>query len=189
MTAGFLFMNQFYPLDTWHLSTYIFVFQPLRVPLYIGYFVMGIWAYRNGWFTADGYKPRLLPWAILCVVSGLLYVGYRLTIPAPAQTTLILKASNAILFNTFCLTSLMAGAAFFQQKINDSGTFWKSQAANSYGIYYIHPLILYPLTYIFVSISLPLFVKAPVVIILGILLSWAVSALVLKKAPLSHRAF
>ncbi len=188
-TAGFLFMNQFFPLDTWHRSTYIFVFQPLRVPLYIGYFVLGIYAYRQAWFRAEGYKPRLVPWAILFVLSGLLYLAYRLTIPTPVQTTIILKAGNAILFNTFCLSSLMVGAAFFQRYVNGTGFFWQSQAASSYGIYYIHPLILYPLAYVFVKISLPLFLKAIVVIILAILLCWGFSALVLRRAPVFRRAF
>jgi glucan biosynthesis protein C len=189
MTASFLFMNQFFPLDTWSTGSYIFVFQPLRAPLYLGYFGLGIYAYQRGWFTTNGYQPRLLLWAMLGVVSGLLYLGYRLTIPSPTQTTLILKAGNAILFNTFCLSALMAGAAFFQRKVNAPGFFWRTQAANSYGIYYIHPLILYPLAYVFVGLSLPIFFKAPVVIILAILLSWTVSAVVLKRAPILRRVF
>ena len=56
-------------------------------------------------------------------------------------------------------------------------------------IYYIHPLILYPLAYVFIAVALPLFLKAFLVISLAILLSWAVSALVLKKAPLLRRVF
>jgi peptidoglycan/LPS O-acetylase OafA/YrhL len=61
--------------------------------------------------------------------------------------------------------------------------------ANSYAIYYVHPLILYPLAYMFVPITLPLFIKAPLVILLGIFLSWVVSAFILTKAPVVRRAF
>ncbi|MEW5959814.1 MAG: acyltransferase family protein [Chloroflexota bacterium] len=189
MTAGFLLMNQFFPLDAWSRAGYLFVYQPLRAPLYLGYFVLGLYAYQQGWFTANGYRPRLMPWASLCVGSGLLYLGYRLTIPTPAQTALMLKAGNAILFNTFCLSALITGAALFQRKVNGPGFFWQTQAANSYGIYYVHPLILYPLAYVFVGLSLPIFLKAPLLIILAILLSWAVSALILKKAPVLRRVF
>jgi peptidoglycan/LPS O-acetylase OafA/YrhL len=96
---------------------------------------------------------------------------------------------TAILFNVFCLSSLVAGILFFRQKVNSAGAVWQSLAANSYGIYYVHPLILYPLAYVFVGISLPLIVKAPALIVLAILLSWGVSALLLKKLPVLRAMF
>ena len=190
MTVGMLLMNQFFPVDTWYTRWYIFVFQPLRVPLYFGYFILGIYAHLNGWFRDGGYKPRLALWAALWVISGLLYVANRLFVmPTAPEPTILIQAAHAILFNGFCLSSLMAGAALFQRKINGTGPFWSSLTANSYGIYYVHPLILYPLAYMFVPITLPLFIKAPLVILLGIFLSWVVSAFILTKAPVVRRAF
>jgi glucan biosynthesis protein C len=160
------------------------------VPLYIGYFGLGIYAHLNGWFSAEGYRPRLLPWVGVWLISGLLYLGNRLFVmPASPEPTLVIQMAHAILFNGFCLSSLMAGAALFQQRINGAGQFWSSLAANSYGIYYIHPLILYPLAYLFVPVSLPLFVKAPLVILLGIVLSWAASTLVLTRVTVVRRSF
>ena len=103
--------------------------------------------------------------------------------------TLVIQMAHAILFNAFCLASLIAGAALFQQRVNGAGPFWNNLAANSYGIYYVHPLILYPLAYLFVPLPLPLYIKAPMVILLGIVLSWAVSALVLTRIPGVRRAF
>jgi glucan biosynthesis protein C len=181
-------MSQFFSIDTWFTHWYVLVFQPARVPLYIGYFVLGIIAYLNGWFTAEGYKPRLVPWSGLWVVSGLLYLGNRLS-PSAGQSPFMIEAENVMLFNAFCLSSLMAGAALFQRYVNGTGRFWKSLAASSYGIYYIHPLILYPFAYIFVGIAIPLYLKATVVIVVGILLSWAISALVLRKAPILRQVF
>ena len=189
-SLGMFLMNKFFPIDTWYTQAYILVFQPLRLPLYIGYFGLGIYGYLSGWFSAEGYKPRLLPWAVLWLISGLLYLVNRMFVmPANPEPTLVVQMAHAILFNAFCLSSLLAGAALFQQKVNKSTPFWSSLSANAYGIYYIHPLILYPLAYFFVSVSLPLFVKAPLVILLGISLSWAVSAIVLTKAPVVRRAF
>jgi len=188
-TIGFLTLNLIFPLDTWTHAGYLFMFQPLRVPLYVGYFALGIYAYLHGWFTTRGYGPRLIVWLPLFLGSGLLYLAYRFTIPAETQTTVVLKAGNALLFNTFCLSSLMVGLALFQRYLNGISLFWRSQAVNSYGIYYVHPLILYPLALLFVSISLPLVVKAPLVIVLALLLSWAFSALILKKVPPLNRVF
>ncbi len=190
MSLGMLVMNQFFPPDAWFTNWYILVIQPVRAPLYLGYFILGIYAHLQGWFKADGYKPGLPGWGGVWLVSGLLYLVLRLFVmPTVPQPTLLIQAAYAILFNAFCLSSLMAGAALFQQKINSAGPVWSSLAANSYGIYYIHPLILYPLAYVFTFISWPLALKAPVVIILAIALSWAVSAFVLTKVPGVRRAF
>lgn len=191
MTLGMFLMNQLFPAaDTWFTRWYILVFQPLRVPLYVGYFILGLYAYLNGWFSEGGYRPRLLPWAVLTILSGLLYLAYRLFVmSASPEPTLLVQAGYAALFNTVCLSALLAGAALFQQKVNRASPFWSSLALSSYGIYFIHPLILYPLAYLFVPVALPLLLKAPLVIGLGLLLSWAVSSLVLTKTPLVQRAF
>jgi hypothetical protein len=191
MTLGMFLMNQLFPeADTWFNRWYILVFQPLRLPLYFGYFILGLYAYLNGWFSEDGYRPRLVLWAGLALLSGLLYLAYRLFVmPASPQPILLIQAGYAVLFNTFCLSALLAGTAFFQRKVNRAGPFWSSLSLSCYGIYFIHPLILYPLAYLFVPVSLSLLLKAPLVITLGLLISWAISALVLTKSPLLQRAF
>lgn len=189
MSLGMFLMNQFFPVDSWYNCAYVLVFQPVRLPLYIGYFGLGIYTYLSGWFSTEGYKPRLLPWAVLWLISGLLYLVNRLFAIPTNHESMLVQMIHAILFNGFCLSSLMAGAALFQQKVNKSRRLWSSLSANSYGIYYIHPFILFPMVYFFVSISIPLFVKAPLVILLSIFLSWAVSAFVLTKAPILRRAF
>ena len=190
MSFGMFLMNQLFPIDTWYGRAYVLVFQPLRVPLYVGYFGLGVRAHLRGWFSTEGYKPRLLPWAVVWLISGLLYLGNRMFVmPTSPGPRLVVQVAHATLFNAFCLSSLLAGAALFQHRVNKSGPFWSSLSANAYGIYYVHPLILYPLAYLFLSVPLPLFVKAPSVILLGLVLSWAVSAFVLTKAPVLRRVF
>jgi len=159
------------------------------VPLYVGYFSLGIYAWQRGWFTAEGYKPELGPWGWGCVLAGLAYLAYRWGVVNTPGTTLPVKVGTALLYNIFCFTALIAGVALFQRKVNSAGTVWSSLAANSYGMYYVHPLILYPLAYVFVGLSLPLIVKAPTVVALALLLSWAVSALLLKRLPGLRRIF
>ena len=45
------------------------------------------------------------------------------------------------------------------------------------------------MAYVFVPVPLPLWAKAPLLILLGLLLSWAISAFVLTKTPLLRRVF
>jgi len=184
-TVAFFAISLFFPIDHW-THIYLLVFQPVRVPLYIGYYVLGLYAERHGWFTADGFKPELGPWGATCLLSGLGYLACRWT---DAQPTLLLAAGTAILFNVFCLSSSIAGVMFFRHKVHGAGGIWRSLAANSYSIYYFHPLILYPLAYLFIPVSLPLFLKAPMLILLAWALAWGAGALVLKRVPLLREMF
>jgi hypothetical protein len=51
MTAASLAIGLTHPLDQWS-HIYVLVFQPARVPLYIGYFALGIFAFQRGWLCA-----------------------------------------------------------------------------------------------------------------------------------------
>ena len=190
MAACFLAINLFFNLDDWKNLGYIFVFQPLRLPLYIGYFILGMYAQKHGWFNPAGYKPGLRTWIPASIVSGLVYLGWRLS-PGTASPNpeVLIKLGTAILFNTFCLTSLMAALALFSARVNSNAFAWRGLSASSYGMYYFHPLILYPLAYVFIAISLPLELKAGAVILLGIVLSWLFSSQVVLKVPLLRDMF
>jgi len=190
MATCSLVMNLFFSIDDWKSFWYLFVFQPLRLPVYIGYFSLGIYAQQHGWFTAEGYRPGLKTWPLACVLSGLLYLALRLS-PAAASPNpeLLIKVITAILFNTFGLTSLMATLALFEARLNGNGLIWRSLSVSSYGMYYFHPLILYPLAYVFIAVSLPLGIKAVSVILLGALLSWFFSSQVVLKMPLLRDIF
>jgi len=189
-TASFFVINQFFYIDDWTTFYYLFVFQPLRLPLYVGYFILGIYAWQKNWLSDEGYLPRLRIWLTLFLLSGITYLGLRLSpvggVPNPP---LLIKAVIDILFNVFCLSSLMTALAFFKARVNNSSPVWNSLSASSYAMYYFHPLILYPLTYIFVSITLPLEIKSFTVILLGIILSWVFSSLGIKRLPLLREMF
>lgn len=180
-SAAFLLPNLWMSMDDWVDVYYLFVFQPVRLPVYIGYFVLGLYAYQHGWFTAAGYQPRPGRWGLGCILFGLAYLGFRGWTLTSDEPLLLAGAGTGILFNAFCLASLIAAVAVFQPKVNGAGFFWKSQAANSYGIYYLHPLVLAPLTYALRNVSFSVFFKVVLVIPLTIALSWGLSALVLKK--------
>ena len=67
--------------------------------------------------------------------------------------------------------------------------FWRSQARNSYGVYYLHPLILYPLALVFVPLPISIFLKAAAITLLAYLASWGLSAAVLTRLPGLRRMF
>ena len=174
--------------DTWS-HNYLLVYQPVRVPLYVGYFGLGIFARQRGWFTAGGYTPATGRWVSLCLVSGLAYLAWRLAVPPSVATLVAGKAATALLFNVFCFTSLIASVALFQSRFAQASPLWRSQARNSYGVYFLHPLVLYPLALLLVPFQVSIYLKAPAIILGAYLACWAASAAVLTRAPGLRRMF
>lgn len=174
-------------LDLWS-NNYLFVYQPVRIPDYIGYFFLGFFACRGGWFTETGFQPRLRLWGPLWGFSGLAYVIWRMT-PHPGLSPLAFKAAAIVLFNLFCLASLFVLTVLSQRYFAGNGRFWRYQARNSYGVYYLHPLFLYPLAVLFVPLSLSIFLKAVLLVVLSYAISLVASGLILTRLPGLRQVF
>ncbi|MEW6059521.1 MAG: acyltransferase family protein, partial [Actinomycetota bacterium] len=173
-------------LDDWRHVGWLFVIQPARLAFYAGYFLLGIYAERRAWFGGAGYRPELGPWGWGSVIAGIVYLGYRWE---GNPTTYGERAVAAVLFATFCLTALIAGIAVFQRVADGTGRAWRHLASNAYGVYYVHPLILYPLAYAIRDFGAPPIVKVTILIVVTLGASVAVSALVLRRLPGLRRVF
>lgn len=169
------------PADTWSNAVKVFVFQPARLLLYAGYFGLGVYADRRGWFRAGGYQPGLGQWGPAAFLSGTLYLATRLA--WPPLTGVAALGLQAALFNAFCLAAVLAATAFFQRFVNQPTPLWSSLARNAYAIYYLHPLILYPAAYVALGAPLPIFVEAVLLMFLTALAAWGLGALVLTRLP------
>ncbi|HQF72203.1 MAG TPA: hypothetical protein PLH39_13105, partial [Promineifilum sp.] len=66
---------------------------------------------------------------------------------------------------------------------------WASLDRNAYAIYYLHPLILYPATYLALSVGAPILVEVAVLTAFTALVSWALGALFLTRLPGLRRVF
>ncbi len=63
MALAFFALNLFFYIDNWS-HIYLLVFQPVRVPLYIGYFILGLYAdlVRMGGHALDHACPAPQWW-------------------------------------------------------------------------------------------------------------------------------
>ncbi|MDB6007544.1 MAG: hypothetical protein JWR15_4531 [Prosthecobacter sp.] len=199
--------------DAGHFQIFghLLAFMPDRIQMYAAYFIMGLVAWRHRWFTPGGFSPPMAPWLLLTVVSMTLYAfcralsedarsvetlvsilhlqRYQHQLQAALQMATLMKWMNSVWFNAASLSALMATCAVFQRFFNAPGPLLRSLSANSFGIYFIHSAILFPFAYFLTGYTLPLAIKAPGVIGVSLVLSWAVSVFVLKKAPLLRRIF
>jgi len=184
--AGSILVAPSFGLDDWQPFGWFLVLQPARIAFYVGYFVLGIYAERRGWFSAMGFWPDLGPWGWGCVLTGVAYLAFRM---GGLPTTVPERAVAALLFAAFCLTAVIAGIAVFERWVNGSGRAWRTLSANSFGIYYVHPLILYPLAYLLLDLAVPSIAKATILVVVTLAGSLAISSLVLKRLPGVRRAF
>jgi peptidoglycan/LPS O-acetylase OafA/YrhL len=183
---GSMLLAPRYSVDDWQPLWVVLVVQPARIALYVGYFALGIHAQRRGWFRADGYRPEPGPWGIACVVAGLAYLVIRIAMPPETEAG---RIAGAMLFGPFCLTAVMYGLAAFGRWGDGAGRAWRTLADNSFGVYYVHPLILYPLAYLFVGLAIPSVGKAAILVTVTLAASLVVSALVLRRLPGLRRIF
>lgn len=172
--------------DTWINTFRVIVFQPARLMLYVGYFVLGIVADRRGWFRMGGFQPDLGSWGAAAVGSGVAYLGLRILWPVTGAAHM---AAEAMLFNAFCLTATLAGVAFFERIANRPTPTWNSLSRNAYAIYYVHPLVLYPMALLFLSFGLSIYLEVAILTVFTLLASWAVGALVLTRLPILRDIF
>lgn len=177
--AGSTLLAPAYGVDDWQPLT-LLVVQPARVSFYIGYFALGVYAGRRGWFRPDGFRPEPGPWGWGCVFAGVAYLAFRMM---GTPVTLPERALASFLFSAFCLAALLVGLSVFQRVVDGAGRTWRTVAAGSYGIYYVHPLILYPLAYFLVGLETPTVAKWIVLVAVTFAGSLATSVLLLRRLP------
>jgi hypothetical protein len=167
-----------------------FVVQPPRLPVYMGYFVLGVHAWRRNWFRPGGYSPRLGAWVAGYVLAMLVYLFFRQRLQAVPEAGLVrVLAFTSVSYNLFCFSALMAGLAVCQRYVNSGARFWRSLSADSFGIYFVHPLAVYPLALVLVGVPAPALFKSGIVFALALGWSWLFTAAVLRRAPLLRRMF
>lgn len=188
MSAAATFIGWFgYTLDQW-THVYLFAFQPVRTPLYIGYFALGIYGRQRQWFQPGGFDPNRSVWLGAATLSGLFYMTARMA-PPHALAPGVINAMTILLFNLLCFTSLLAAIAIFRGYLAGDGRLWRLQARNSYAIYYLHPLLLYPMALALVPVGLPIFVKFVTISLATYVLSLALGAGLLTRLPVLRQMF
>jgi surface polysaccharide O-acyltransferase-like enzyme len=148
---------------------------------YMGYFFLGVFAFKLQWFTASGYIPKLKGWVPMCVISFILFTTFLNKGIMPERTRMVFYALS---YFFFCLTAFFSLLAFFQKRVNFTTRLLSSLSANSYAIYFIHYLIIVLIILAFRGLQWNAFIKHPLVWILSVIVSYLISKYVLSKTPM-----
>lgn len=135
---GMVALNLFMPDGQWSASP-LLTCQWVRVPLYFGFFLLGVWAWRNHWFAPEGYLPAWKPWTLAAVVCSLGYIGVRayfhftgLALPAP--WAILADQGLRVLL---CMVCAFAAIALFQRYADSASPVWKRLSASAFAVYWI----------------------------------------------------
>jgi glucans biosynthesis protein C len=173
-----------YPIDRWIAFLGFIQVAFADVPRDLAFFVIGVVAFRRGWFTSLP-KRVGMTWLIIGIGASVVYCAFSFAGYAFFQRGgLSLLAFGYDLWEAFLCCGLCIGlTVFFREKVNHQGRFAKDLGASTYGAYLVHVPVLMALQYALGRAVLGPLTKFLVVTIIGILVSFAVAS-ALRRAPL-----
>ena len=169
-----------YP-NPWLVIAGVLQFQTWRLPAYIIYFALGIYAFSRKWFVKDNNFPgHPLLWLSICIVLCFVYLVIMknyISNPADTELRFISGCFLSFLRATFLIVFMSIAFRYWNRphKINES------LAANSYNIYLIHLPIVVVLQLLLVNLTgTPSLIKFGIVFSLSFLASYAISKYAIK---------
>ncbi|MDR0485436.1 MAG: acyltransferase family protein, partial [Elusimicrobiota bacterium] len=173
------------PAADWINIGYILYFQPARIAGYFLVFIFGAAAFSNNWFF-EGKFALTAPF-LISILSVIFMFG-RTFIFAPFLSPAANIILEAFFYNTASLSIMFFLTALFF-KIKNSFRFSSALSEFSYGVYFLHQIILMPVIYILIPYSVPIFFKWLAAVAITFFASLAIAKFVLKKAPLLKEIF
>jgi peptidoglycan/LPS O-acetylase OafA/YrhL len=176
----------------WHPDLWIplgpIYFQPARIISYALAFHLGAVAWRDGWF--DGPAPgagALATGAAAAFAGG--WSVIHLAMNYPSKDTLLLKAAHAA---SHSFASLAVAALFLllcRALLDRPSRIVRALSDASYGIYWLHQMVLMPAVYLLIPFDIPIGLKFTVALAGTYAVCAAATLLGLKRLPVLKRLF
>ena len=182
--VGSILISQFFSNSSWVNLYNILIFKPVRLPLYFGYFLFGIYIYSRNWFVQGDLPSPIIMLLTACIVLSLAFLGvidaFVKTNP-PYNIQIVL--TYHMLKSFLCLSFLCLLITFMFRYWNSASRINQSLARNSFYIYLVHmPLVLF-LQIFFLNWNISIFVKFAIILTFSIVLSYAISQYLIEPAP------
>jgi len=178
--------NQPPPWD-WVVIAGVLQFQTGRLPVYIIYFGLGVFAFSRKWFVRDHHFPgHPVLWISICVILwfGFLVIGSKLlsNVSNLTNTRLIIPFLflRSFLLATFLIVFTSIAFRYWNRPHKVNGTL----AANSYNIYLVHLPLVVVFQFLLVNlVGTSSLMKFGIVSSLSFLLSYGISRYAIKPHP------
>ncbi len=160
---------------------------------YIILFIVGIWSYRNNWFSkldtilgSRWLKAALIPgvimWAVVMITGGaldgnfLFYGGLRWQSAAYA------------LWESFIAVAMSIGLiVLFRERFNKQNHFIKILSDNSFSVYMFHTPVLVAISLLMKEMAFPALIKFLFLCIFGTATCFLMTNYIFKKIPLLNK--
>lgn len=183
--AAMTLVHRFSPGWAWARMGGFILIQPTRIPIYAGFFLLGLYSFTRGWFTRHPLPGSPWIWLASSLTSTLALLAIMKTIgyhPAPIPWDMAAAHSALRLTAALSVLGLLlsAGQRWWQRPT----AFWRHMHPVSYDIYLIHlPLaVIFQLAALY--LPLPVGVKFALISIVTVALSWAVGKTIVKPHPI-----
>jgi len=177
-----------FPINYW--------FPPLNLmfgyfPQYISLFIVGLIAYRRGWFTSipDAMGKR---WLWVALIDLVLFVPFLHWGGGTNHIDYFLGGLHwqalfyAFWDSTLCVALCTGLLVLFRKHWNRQGRIWNFLSANAYAVYITFPLVLVGLAYALHTVALYPLLKFGIVVLIAVPCCFALAALV-RMIPYAKR--
>jgi len=163
------------PMDHWLNVQKILYFQPARILNYVALFLLGIHAKTKNWFTLEGWIPNISFWLFsssLSIVLWLLWFFSPLSASLKDNQNVIYALCSSVLYNASAISITILLTTCFTKFSHRLPHFLTLIAPQTYGIYWLHQIILLPLLALFSYVPLPAGILWGIAIIATVLISY-----------------
>jgi hypothetical protein len=147
----------------------------------MAYFFLGVFAYKQQWFTPSGYNPSRKRWIPMCALSFFMLLIFLDKKLIPGKIGMVLYALS---YFFFCMAAVFSLIAFFQKRIGFTSGLLASLSANSYAIFFIHYFVILWVILALRELQWNPFVKWLLVGILSMIVCYLISKYGLSKTPM-----
>lgn len=181
---GSILVSRVFPTYGWVNIYNVLMFDSVRLPSYLGYFIFGIFAYSKNWFTQKDLPGPIMVWLTGCIILSYAYLG-------PIRTLFVThQANNIQVVVTYRILDSFLGLSIFCLLTIFAFRYWSNAsrinqnlAKSSFYIYLVHMPIVLVIQLILLKLSISIFLKFIFVSILSIFVSYGMSHYIIQRSP------
>ncbi len=169
---------------TWVRIGPFLVFQLTRAPIYLGLFVLGAYAYSRRWFEGRTLPGVFWIWGL---IASLLFVANLGFIAAMKSNPDMPRWIGAVVNGVLRSFTGLAFTGFFitlcHRFLNRPSAVRRSLGDATYDIYLIHLPFVIGLQYLLQSLSISIYLKTLVVLVIAFAVCWGLSHRLIRPHP------
>ncbi|MBF0225310.1 MAG: acyltransferase family protein [Desulfobacterales bacterium] len=165
----------FLPFSKFVIILNIIEFQPFGIPLYIGFFILGIYAYKNEWFIKKNLPFNYGIWLIPCLIMSMIYLGVLKTENQLLEVSISLNFARSFSKSFTSLCYLCFFISLFQSKFNSQSKINQKITQNSFDMYIVHMPVVVIIQFYLSFFNLPILLKFFIVFISATFISYILS--------------